>query len=84
MPPITGKRPLAKNKNTPQVSHMIKEITGYCPERFALAPGYYSFPSQQNLFASNGKCDSLIIGNHEAVAYWPGGIDLSTLALPLA
>lgn len=63
MPPITGKKHFAKNKNTSQVTHMTKEITGYRPERFALAPGYYSFPSQQHIFASNGECGSLIIGN---------------------
>jgi len=84
MPPIKPKQQQKKKHSPSSATCRLQDITNYLPERFALAPGYYSLPSQQQLFASNGKTSSLIIGNKHGVVYWPEAVDISSLALPLA
>lgn len=62
----------------------IRAIESYRPERYALPEGYYSSPTPQQIFAHNGKCSQIVIGNRHGRAHWTGSIDISQLAAPLS
>ncbi len=72
-----------KTSNKNLMPAVNRDILTYCPERYALPPGYFASPSQQMIFATNGQCPTLIIGNNHGEACWAESIDLSSLAAPL-
>ena len=77
-------KPQLKNRKQFRNESLNHNLNNYHPERYALPGDYYSIPSQQEIFASNGKINSLIVGNRHGFAYWTGNIDISTLREPLS